>query len=87
MSKYNYNIGKFVIPPPLLPIILIILFISGTTNPRVTWNMDNPLKGIPDPIPWNPDNTLKEIRNIVPKNTETVDKRVSRTNLDRHKHI
>ena len=37
-----------------------------TTNPGVTWNLDNNLKGIRNPIPWNQDNPLKGIQNWEP---------------------
>ena len=42
---------------------------AGTTNTGVTQKMDNPLKGVQNPIPWKPDNTLKGIHNLVPNRT------------------
>ena len=39
---------------------------DGTTTPKVTWKLDNPLKGIRNPIPCKPDIFLKGIYNILP---------------------
>ena len=39
---------------------------DGTTNPGGTRKVDNPLKGIWDPITRYPDNPLKGIQDLVP---------------------
>ena len=39
---------------------------SGTTNPGVTWKLDNFLKGIWNPIIQKPDNLIKGIWNLEP---------------------
>ena len=44
---------------------------AGTTNPGVTWKLDNPLEGIRNPIHRNPDNPLKVIRDLVQKGTRS----------------
>ena len=38
---------------------------DGTTNPGGTRKLDNPLKGIRNPIPQDPDNPLKGIQDLV----------------------
>ena len=38
---------------------------AGTNNPRGTQRLDNPLKGIRNPIPQEPDNPLKGIQDLV----------------------
>ena len=40
--------------------------IAVITNPGGTRKMDNPLKGIRNPITWNPDNPLNGIWNPLP---------------------
>ena len=32
--------------------------VAGTTNTRLIWKPDNPIKGIRDPVPQDPDNPL-----------------------------
>ena len=38
---------------------------ARTTNPGGTWKLDNPLKGIRNPIPQDLDNPLEGIRDLV----------------------
>ena len=42
-----------------------VVVCAGTTNPRVTWKPDNPIKGIRNPISRKLDNPLKRIRNLL----------------------
>ena len=42
---------------------------AGTNNPGVNHKLDNPLKGVRNPIPRKPDNPLKGIQNLVPNGT------------------
>ena len=44
---------------------------DGTSNTRGTWKMDNPLKGILNPIPRKPDNPIKGIRDLVQNGTRS----------------
>ena len=55
-----------IIEPPKGMFPITFNLIAGTTNPGVTWETDNPLKGICNPIPRNLDNLPKGIRNLVP---------------------
>ena len=55
---------------------------DGTTNPGVTWKLDNPLKGIRNPISPNPDNPLKGQESSTKRNLDPVAKKVNRTNLE-----
>ena len=44
---------------------------AGTTNTGVTRKLDNPLKGMWNPIPRKLDNPLKGIQNLFPKESGT----------------
>ena len=44
---------------------LYSIYIAGTKNPGGTQKLNNPLKGICNPIPQNLDNTRKGIRELV----------------------